>query len=250
MKRNSLAAAAAALALMPATAAPAAEVTVLCSNALKSVLEELAPRFEQATAHKPVITFGSTDPLKARIEKGDAFDLAILGVAATDDLIKQGKLIAATRVDVARSGIGVAIRRGAPKPDLATTAAFKRALIEAKSIAYSEQGLTGRYLESLFQRLGVAAELKAKTRNGRGAELVGQGEAEIGMTQVSEILPVAGVELAGPLPPELQHYTVFPAAVGTAARQADAARALLTFLATPDAARVMQAKGLQPPARP
>src|SRR6266508_337159 len=187
MKRNSLAAAAAALALMPATAAPAAEVTVLCSNALKSVLEELAPRFEQATAHKP---------------------------------------------------------------DRATTAAFKRALIEAKSIAYSEQGLTGRYLESLFQRLGVAAELKAKTRNGRGAELVGQGEAEIGMTQVSEILPVAGVELAGPLPPELQHYTVFPAAVGTAARQADAARALLTFLATPDAARVMQAKGLQPPARP
>ena len=250
MKSNPMAAAAAGVALMlaSATSANAAEITALVSNALKTVLEELAPPFERATEHKLKIAFGSTDALKARIEKGDAFDLAILGAAAADDLIKQGRLVATTRVDIARSGLGVAIRKGAPKPDLGTTDAFKRTLIGAASIAYSEQGLTGVYLKSLFQRLGITEDLKSKTKNGSGAELVAKGEAEIGMTQASEILPVAGVELAGPLPPEIQQYTVFPAAVGAAAKQADAAKVLLKFLASPDAARVMRAKGLEPPA--
>ncbi len=250
MKSNPMAAAAAGAALMlaSATSANAAEITALVSNALKTVLEELAPQFERATEHKLKIAFGSTDTLKARIEKGDAFDLVILGAAAADDLIKQGRLVATSRVDIARSGLGVAIRKGAPKPDLGTTDAFKRTLINAASIAYSEQGLAGVYLKGLFQRLGITEDLKSKTRNGSGAELVAKGEAEIGMTQASEVLAVAGVELAGPLPPEIQQYTVFPAAVGTAAKQADAAKALLKFLGSPDAARVMRAKGLEPAA--
>ena len=164
MKMKSMAAAAAGLAFMlaSATAASAAEVTALISNALKSTLEELAPQFEKATGHKLKITYGSTDPLKARIEKGEVVDFAIMGVGAIDDLVKQGKLVAGTRAVVARSGLGVAIRKGAPKPDLGNTEAFKRALINAKSISYNERGLTGTYLKGLFERLAITDVVKAK----------------------------------------------------------------------------------------
>ena len=247
MKRSGMAAAAAGIALMlTAGGASAAEITLLCSNALKSVLEELGPQFEKASGHKLKIEYGSTGPLKAQIEKGQAFDVAILGVDATDDLIKRGKLAAGTRTDIARSGIGVAIRKGAAKPDLGTTQAFKQALLKASTIAYSDGGLTGIYLKSLLERLGIAEEVKSKIRFGRGAEMVGEGKAEIGLTQISEILPVAGAELAGPLPPEIQQYTVFPAAIGAAAMQAEVAQALLKFLTSPDAAKVLKAKGLEP----
>jgi molybdate transport system substrate-binding protein len=187
--------------------------------------------------------------LQVQIEKGTAFDLAILGPAAIDDLIKQGKLLGATRADVVRSGIGVAIRKGAPKPELGSTDAFKRAVVNAKSIAFNEAGLTGAYLKTVFQRLGIAEEVKTKHRNGRGAELVAAGEAEIGMTQISEILPVPGAELAGPLPAEIQHYSVFPAAIRAGSPQAEAGSTLIKFLAAPDAVRVLKAHGLEPASR-
>jgi molybdate transport system substrate-binding protein len=235
-----------AMVLAPA-AAEAAEVTFLCSNALKAVMEELAPRFEKATEHKLAISYGSTNPLKARIVKGEAFDLTILGEAAIDDLVKQGKLVAATRVVVARSVLGVAIRKGATKPDIHTTESFKRTLLNAKSIAYLEDGLTGTYLKVLFQRLGIAENIQSKHKSARGAEAVANGEVELGVTQMSEILYQAGAELVGPLPPEIQNYTNFPAAVSAGARQADAARALINYLASPDAARVLKAHGLEPP---
>ncbi len=234
------------LSLPVAASATAAEIRLICSNALHSVMVELGPQFEKATGHKLIVTYGSTGPLKEQIDKGAAFDLTILGPAAIDDLIKQGKAAAATRVEVARSGMGVAIRKGAPKPDLGSTDAFKRALLNAKSIAYSDTGLTGTYIKGLVQRLGIADELKSKVVNGRGAETVGQGKAELGITQISEILPVAGAELAGPLPPELQSYTVFPAAVATAAQQTDAAKDLLKFLGSPEAAKVIRSHGLEP----
>jgi len=248
MNKHSLKAAAIALAMMltPASA-QAAEVTLLCSNALKGVMEELAPRFEKATGHKLAIAYGSTNPLKARIEKGEAFDLTILGEAAIDDLIKQGTLDAATRAVVARSILGVAIRKGAPKPDIGTTEAFKRTFLDAKSIGYLEGGLTGTYLKVLFQRLGIAESMQSKHKSTRGAEAVANGEVELGVTQMSEILYQTGAELAGPLPPEIQNYTNFPAAVSTGARQAGAAKALLKYLASPDAARVIKARGLEPP---
>ncbi len=242
-------AAAIGLAMMAApVAAHAAEVTLLISNALQGVFEELAPRFEKATEHKLKISFGSTNPLKARIEKGEAFDLTILGERALDDLVKQGKLVPATRIVVARSGLGVGIRKGAPKPDIGTTEAFKRTLLGAKSIAFSESGLTGTYLNGLFQRMAIADSLKPKFKYGRGGDLVAKGEAEIGITQTSELLSEAGVEFVGPLPSEIQNYTSFPAAVGAAAKQADAAKALLKYLASPEAAQVIKAKGLEPPA--
>jgi len=134
------------------------------------------------------------------------------------------------------------------KPDLATTAAFKAALLNAQTVAYSDGGLTGIYLKGLFDRLGMTEALKPKIRRGRGAEMVGEGKADIGLTQISEILPVAGAELAGPLPQEVQQYTVFPAAIGVGAAQPDAARALLKFLVSPDTAKVLKAKGLEPAA--
>ena len=248
MKRYLVAAGAAALALtLTAAGAGAADVTLLCSNALKSVLEELGPQFEKASGHRLKI-YGSTGPLKAQIEKGQPFDVAIVGDETIDELLKSGKLASGSRVDIARSGMGVAIRKGAPKPELGTTQAFKQALLKAQTIAYSEGGLTGIYIKGLVERLGIAEELKSKIRFGRGAEMVSEGKAEIGLTQVSEILPVAGAELAGPLPPEVQQYTVFPAALSAAAIQAEAGQALLKFLKSPGAAKVLKAKGLEPAA--
>ena len=229
------------LAPKPATAA---EVTALISNALASVMAELTPQFEKVSGHKLKVTLGPTNPLKAQIEKGAAFDLTVLGSGAIDDLIKQGKLT--SRADIARSGMGVAYRQGAPKPDIGTTEAFKQTLLNAKSVGYTPDGLSGTHLQVVFQRLGITDAMKPKARNGRGAELVSSGEAEIGITQVSEILGVPRVELAGPLPPEVQQYTVFPAAISSSAKQRDAANALLKFLASPEAARVLKAKGLEP----
>ena len=247
MHLHPLKAAALALAIMSAPiAAEAAELTLLISNAVITVMEDLAPRFEKETGHKLAITFGSTNPLKARIEKGEAFDLTLLGEGAIDDLVKQGKLVATTRTVVARSGLGVAIRKGAPRPDVGSTEAFKRTLLDAKSIAYLEDGLTGTYLKVLLQRLGIGDSIRPKHKSARGAEAVARGEVELGVTQMSEILHEKGAELAGPLPPDIQNYTNFAAAIGAAARQADAATAFLRYLGSPDAARVMRANGLEP----
>jgi molybdate transport system substrate-binding protein len=246
MRRCGIGAAAAALVFsLAAGPAGAAEVVCLCSNALKSVMEELRPLFEKSTGHKLKAEYGSTGPLKAQIAKGQPFDVAILGVEAVSDLIKAGKLTAGTRADIARSGMGVAVRKGAAKPDLGSTTAFKQALLGAQSIAYSDGGLTGIYIDALLERLGIADQLKSKVRHGRGGEMVSEGKAEIGLTQISEILSEPNADLAGPLPPEIQQYTIFPAAIGTAA-QGEAGAALLKFLKSPEAAKVLRAKGLEP----
>jgi molybdate transport system substrate-binding protein len=248
MKTGSVVAAIA-LTLTLASPVAGAEIKVLSSNALKTALQELGPRFEKATEHKLVFTFRAAAELKGDIEKGAAVDLAILTKGAVDDLIKQGKL-AGARVDLVRSGAGMAVRKGAPKPDISTTEAFKRTLQAAKSIAYVEQGGTGIYLKGLLERLGLAEELKPKIKalpsTNPAALAVANGEAEIGMTQISEILPYPGAELVGPLPPEIQLYTVFSAGIGADAKQADAAKALIAFLTAAEAAVVIKAKGLEP----
>jgi molybdate transport system substrate-binding protein len=238
-----------ALLLVLGAGSTAAEIKVASSNAIKTALEELAPQFEKTTEHKVVLVFDAAASLKGRIEKGETFDVVILTAPAIDDLIRQGKLAEATRTAVAKSGAGVAIRKGAQKPDITTTEAFKRTLLEAKSIAYVEQGATGIYLKSLLTRLGIAEQLKDKTKLLIGvpaAEVVAQGEAEIGMTQISEILPFPGAELAGPLPPDIQLYTAFAAAVGASVTETDAAKALIKFLTAPAAGTVLTAKGLEP----
>jgi molybdate transport system substrate-binding protein len=239
-----------AILLAASISARAAEIKVISSNALKTTLEELAPAFEKATMHKIVFTWGAAIPLKADIEKGAAFDLAVLNVSGIDDLIKQGKLIDSTRANLAKSVIGIAVRKGAPKPNISSVEAFKAALLNAKSIAYVEQGGSGIYLKALLPHLGIADALKNKIKllptENPAANAVANGEAEIGMTQISEILPYAGAELVGPLPAEIQLITSFATAVGTEAKQAEPARALIKFLTAPAAAAVFKAKGLDP----
>ena len=230
--------------------ANAADIRVIGSNALKTTLEQLAPAFEKATGHKIVFTWGAAVPLKAEIEKGATFDLAVLTTTAVDDLIKQGKLLGATRATLANSGAGVAVRKGAPKPDISTVETFKRALLNAKSVAFVEQGGTGIYLKALLQRLGIADALKDKIKllppENPAAQAIANGEAEIGMTQISEILPYDGAELVGPFPKEIQLVTSFAAAVGASSRQLEPAKALIKFLTAPAAALVYKANGLAP----
>jgi molybdate transport system substrate-binding protein len=252
MKRYVLTAAAVGFGMIVSSlsAANAAEIKVISSNALKTVLQELAPAFEKATEHKLVFTWGAAVPLKAQIENGEAFDLAVLTTAGIDDLIKQGKLLAATRANLATSGAGVAVRKGAPKPDIGTVDAFKRALLNAKSVAYVEQGGTGIYLKQLLPRLGIADALKDKLKllppENPAAHAIANGEAEIGMTQISEILPYAGAELVGPFPAEIQLTTAFATAVSANAKEPEPAKALIKFLTAPAAAPVFKAKGLDP----
>jgi molybdate transport system substrate-binding protein len=168
---------------------------------------------------------------------------------ALDELIKQGKVVAASRADLARSSIGMVVRKGAPKPDIASVAAFKRTLIEAKSIAYSDSA-SGVYLSTvLFQRLGIADQVLGKSRMIPGEPIgavVARGEAQIGFQQISELLPVPGVDLVGPLPAEIQKVTVFSAGVATSAKEPDAARALIVFLASAEAAAAIAKSGMEP----
>jgi molybdate transport system substrate-binding protein len=237
------------LALLGTGNASAAEIKVLASNALKSTLEELAPQFQKASESKLAITFGAAAELKAAIEKGAAVDVAILTGPVTDELVKEGKLLA-DRTNIAISAAGVAARKGAPKPDISTTEAFRRALLDAKSIAYVEVGATAPYIKSLFVRLGVADEVKSKLKplpaSNPAANAVANGEAELGITQISEILPYSGAQLVGPLPAEIQLYTNYPAAIAADSKQADAGKALIKFLGSPAATAVLKAKGLNP----
>jgi molybdate transport system substrate-binding protein len=229
--------------------AQAAEIKLLASNALKTVLEDIGPQFEKASGHKLAITFGSTGNLTASIDKGTPFDLTIVGADALDGLIKRGLLVG-PRVDIARSGVGVSYRKGAPKPDVSTSAGLKAALLGAKSISFNTVGLSGSHMLSVIDKLGIAAEVRPKVRVPAvsASEDVAKGLAELGMTQVSEILPYAamGAELAGPLPPELQLYTSFAIAVGAKAEQPAAAKALIDFLRAPAAVPVLKTKGLEP----
>jgi molybdate transport system substrate-binding protein len=229
--------------------AQAVEIKLLASNAVRTVLQEVAPQFEQASGHKLAITFGSTGNLTASIDKGTPFDVTIVGADALDSLIKQG-VLAGPRLDIARSGIGVAYRRGAPKPDISTAAALKSTLLAAKSISFNPRGLSGTHMLAVIDKMGIAAEVRAKLKVPpvSAAEDVAKGVAEIGMTQSSEILPHAaeGAELAGPLPPEVQLYTAFSIALGTKAQQPAAAKTLIDYLRAPALVPVLKAKGLEP----
>jgi molybdate transport system substrate-binding protein len=225
----------------------ALEIKLLSGGAMKLFMEQVTPHFERASGHKVTLQFAPTLTQKKLIEDGEAFDLVLLPREVIDDLAGNGR-IAGSAIDVTRSAVGVAIRAGAPKPDIASADAFTRALQDAKTISYSD-GPSGVYIASLLQRLGLADEMKTKTRLAKGrpvADLVANGEAEIGMQQITEILPVKGAELLGPLPGELQNIIVYAAGIGAAARQADGARAFVRFLATPDVVRVIKALGMEP----
>jgi molybdate transport system substrate-binding protein len=230
-----------------AVQAQATEIKVLASTAVKTTLEELAPQFEKATGNKVDVTFAPASVLKEKIDQGTAFDVTILTAPITDSLASGGK-IDMTRTAIAHSGIGVAIKKGAAKPDIGTSDAFKQSLVKANSVGYTAGGATGAYLKTLFDKLGIAEALKPKLKllQGGVGEAVTNGEVEIGMTQISEILPHPGAELVGPLPSDIQSYTHFSAAVSTASKEADAAKAFVKFLAGPPALAVIKAKGMEP----
>jgi molybdate transport system substrate-binding protein len=250
MKTGSMIAAVALATLWAAGTAAAAEIKVVRSVGVRAVLEELAPQFERASEHKVKIRFGTAVPLKRQIDGGESFDVVILTPALVQDLVQSGKVAAATPTDVAKSGIGVAIRAGAPKPDISSTEALKRSLINAKSIVYSKEGQSGTYMARLIERLGLAEQMRDKTvletRSGHTAVAVVEGKAELGFVLVSEILPVAGAEYAGPLPADLQNHVVFTAGIGAAAKEAEAAKSFINFLKAPAAAAVLKAKGMEP----
>ena len=223
---------------------------VLCTNGVKSVMLDLVPAFERATGSKLAITWGSANGLLQELDAGAGGDLVILTAEAIEDLIKQGKVVAGSRVDIARSGIGVAVRKGAGKPDIGSPEALKRALLAAKSVAHSKTGMSGIYFPTVLARLGIADEMKSKIVTPDPGtpvgEVVANGGAEIGIQQISELLPVAGVEIVGPLPAALQKITTFSAGLLAAAKEPDAAKALVKFVAA-QSPPLLKAKGLEPP---
>jgi molybdate transport system substrate-binding protein len=232
--------------------AAAAEIKVLTAGAFKQVLQALLPDFEKTTGHKVAVQNDTVGALSKRIEGGEAFDLAVLTPAAVNDLSSKGKFVAGSRVNLARVGVGVVVKEGAPKPDIGSVDAFKRALLAAKSVAYIDPaagGSSGIYVAGLLDKLGVAAEVKPKAKlipGGAVAEHVARGEAEFGIHQISEILPVKGATLVGPLPAEIQNYTVYAAGLGAQAKESEAATALLKALSGPAAVEVLKSKGMEP----
>jgi molybdate transport system substrate-binding protein len=230
-------------------AAIGAEIKVKAGAATTGVLSELGPQFERATSHRVVFEFGLSGTFKRQIEAGEPFDIAIIAPTMLDDLIKQGKIVSDTRADFARVGIGVAVRAGAPKPDIRSVDAFKRTMLDAKSITYPPEGATGAHLVKVFERLGIAEQMKAKTKPQQAAErvplAVADGEAELGILGATVLLTARGVDFAGLLPTELQDYVVQTAGVGSGSKEPDTARAFVGFLLTPEATSVITAKGME-----
>ena len=235
--------------LIGATTAQAAEITVIASPAVKEVVIELIPAFEQASGHKVTMIWDGTEAITKRIGGGEVVDIVLIAAPNIDKLIAEGKLVAGSRVDVAKSGIGVAVRAGLPKPDISSGEAVKNAVLAAKSVAYSS-GPSGLYLADLFKKMGIADQIKDKVKQTPSGvqvgEVVARGEADLGFQQVSELLHLKGIQYLGPLPAEIQHTTVFSAGLHTAAPAPDAAKTLTKFLTAPEAAPVIRRSGMVP----
>ena len=229
----------------------AAEIKVLTAGAFKQVVLALVPDFEKQSGHKVIVDNDTAGALQKRIEGGEAFDVAVITPKVIDELIGKGK-IAGGKVDLASVGVGVVVKEGAPKPDISTVDAFKRALIGARSVAYIDPasgGSSGIYIDKLLERLGIADQIRPKAKLKKGgpvADLIVSGEAELGLHQISEIVPVKGAALVGPLPKEIQNTTTYAAGVGASARDKAAAEALVKMFSGPAAAAVLKSKGMDP----
>jgi molybdate transport system substrate-binding protein len=230
-----------------------AEIKVLCSGAFRPAYLELVPPFERETGHKVVTAWGSSvagaaTSIPNRLERGEPVDLVIMAGSGLDKLIAAGLIAAGSRVDLAGSGVGVAVRAGAPRPDLSSAETLTRALLAARSIAYSSSA-SGIYVKALLERLGVAAAAGDRIRQVEGepvGRVVARGEAEIGFQQISELLPVAGIDYVGPLPAEIQEITMFSAGIAAAAEEVAGAKALVGWLTSPAAAPVIRKSGMVP----
>jgi molybdate transport system substrate-binding protein len=237
------------LALLPAAAAKAAELRVIAGGSITSLMKELGPQFEQASGHKLSIHFDSTPNIITRINSGTPFDLAIVPVDVFKDATAKAHFASGPTVDIARVGYGLAVRAGVEKPDVSTPDTLKKTLLDAASIAFVPSSAAGAYVIKVFERLGIADEMKAKTRAQAGppqiAPAIADGEAELGVF-LTNVLIAPGVQLAGPFPAELQQELVFTAAIATDTSEADAAKALIDYLRTPGAQAAIKASGMNP----
>jgi molybdate transport system substrate-binding protein len=231
------------------TPAQGTELLVVVSNGIKPSMEELAPQIEHSIGRRLKMQFSSSTALEEKIQSGEPFDVAILSSDVIDDLIRQGKIAAGTRADIARTGMGVGVRAGAPKPDVSTPEALKRALLSAKSISFNPSGASAPHIHEIFEHLGIAENVKSKlmldAESGRPQMNVADGKAELVITLIPEIKFFKGVELAGPIPADLQSYISFSAGVAANTHNADAAKALIKFIAGPAATPTLKAKGME-----
>jgi len=227
----------------------AAEIRVLSTQATEEAYRELVPEFEKATGNKVTTTFTGTLDANKRLAAGENYDLLIMAASSIDEHIKGGKVVPGSRVDLAKSGVGVGVKSGAPKPDISTTEALKKTILAARSIGYST-GPSGVYVTGLFQRLGVADEIKGRLEQTPTGVFVGSiiasGEAEIGFQQISELSHFAGVDYVGPLPADVQQFTMFSSGIIVGAKDADGAKALVKFITAPAAAAAFKNRGMEP----
>lgn len=238
--------------LAQGVAADAADVKVMAGAAMRGAFGELLPQFERATGHKVAIEYGAGTNFRKQIEGGEAFDLVIIDGSEVDELIKQGKIAGDTRADVVRAAIGVGVRDGAPKPDISSVDAFKKTLLSANSFTYTPDALYGRHFSQALERVGIAEQVKGKLKPNplpRVAPAVAAGEVEIAIAGIPTLLSAKGVQVVGPLPGELENWLVNTAGVSAAAKEPEAAKAFIKYLATPEAAAVIKAKGMEPLAR-
>ena len=232
--------------LLAAAPVEAAEIQVLSTVGMQPATLELFKQFEAATGHKIAVTYGLAAVLKTKFLEGAPADVLILTAPIIEDLAKQGKVVTESRKDVARSGVGLAVKAGAPKPDISTAEALKAAVLAAKSVGYSREGASGVAFARALERLGIAEQVKAKYKDTgtRAGEMVAAGEIDLAAAQIPELMAVPGVDVVGPLPAELQTVTIFSVGLTAGAHDNPAARALIDFLAGPNAAPVYKAKGL------
>jgi len=236
-------------AMISIDAAQAAEVKVMAANAVKEAYLELVSSFEKSTGHKVTTIWGGTEGVTKRISGGEVVDIVIIAAPNIDKLIAEGKLVSGSRADFAKSGVGVAVRTGLPKPDVSSAEAVKRAVLAANSVAYSS-GPSGFYVADLFKRMGITDQIKDKVRQPASGvqvgELVARGEADLGFQQTSELLHVKGIDYLGPLPPEIQNMTIYSAGLHMAAPAPEAARALVKSLTSPQAGPILKKIGMEP----
>lgn len=246
--------AACAIAPAPTPAPRSAEIRVITSGAFTEAYKQLVPLFERESGHKVISSFGASmgnapDAIPTRLARGEQFDIIILAGPALDGFIKEGKAVAGSRVDLVRSTIGFAVKSGAPKPDISTVPKLKQALLDAKSIAYSASASGTYFSTELVQKLGIADQVLPKSKrilSERVGTVVARGDAELGLQQVSELVPIPGIDYIGPLPDEVQQATFFSAGIVTGAKEPEAARALIKFFTSAKAAPVIAKTGLEP----
>jgi molybdate transport system substrate-binding protein len=234
------------------SAAEAVELKLLTAGAFKSTVVALLPEYEKASGNKVTVENETVGALMKKIEAGESFDVVVMTPETVDKLVGESKIMAGSRTNLARVGVGVMVKAGASKPDISTVDAFKKALIDAKSVSFIDPasgGSSGIYMEKLIERLGIADQVKPKEKlkdGGYVADVISSGEAELGIHQISEIVPHEGVTLVGPLPKEIQNYTVYAAGVGPTTKYPDEARKVIAVFSGPSAQALFKSKGMEP----